>query len=324
MEYASLNFILDVTLILISLTFLMREYPARTAVLTVMCVLSYLIPLTAVEDFIDPSLEKEVPVVDNVAPQNPPDPNDPTQQAAQLTQANPAQSMNNVMNLWNSVLNNLPTMSGGPGGQVDIQKSVQERSGAQSFLPASKPTPSFSFPAFREKFLSHRLGHAMRPHDVLLVEEFWFFARCFLLAGASYFIFSDWKITLSIISMGVIPIHYYLLLFLFISQNVEKTRRWWGDIGVFFLVLMILILGLNFIRFFLKQKHSNDFQIPNPADYKARLNGTDYDYEVWPDHLKVADIKLDLGLSYLDPKNPSLLRFTSGAAIQFVPRNTSK
>lgn len=329
MNYASLNFTMDVALIAISLAFLIRDYPARTAFLTILCIASYLVPIAKIEDAIDPT-PLVVEASADPATATTEDSNDPAatarNQVKQLAQGDPSQTARNVTGIWSTVLNGLSNMPGGGGGTVDVAQAVSERSG--HVIPGSSSASSDTaigqrMSSLERSLLDGRFGnHVLRPREVVLVDQFWFFARCCLLAGAAYFLLFDWKITMSIVSLCVIPVHYYMVLFIFLGTNWKKTEPWWGTMRIMGIVLAGLVLLAIIGRQILLHTDKHSFHIPNPENYRARLGGIEYDYIIMGNSIELAGITLDLATSYLDKKNHTLLRFQSGAAIEFVKRKT--
>lgn len=335
MNCASLNFTLDVILILVSLGFLVREYPVRTFFVTVLCIGSYLLPISLLEHALNaPTSVPEATATTNPARTD--DNSDDTtsqirQQVQQFSQADPTQTTRNVTGIWNLVLNGLNNVPGSSssGTPIDINQVMAERAGkplpgnstANSGATIAGQSMAQHFNAVEQALLSGRFGYStLRPKEVLMVDQFWFLARCCLLLGAAYFLFFDWKITLSIVSLGVIPIHYYMVLFYFLSTNWQKTRPWWGTFQAIGIALLVLVLLAIIGRQILLHTDKHSFHIPDPGQYRARMGGLEYDYAIVGNSLQLAGISLDLANSYLDEKNRDILRFTSGAAIEFIPR----
>jgi len=328
MNYASYNFTMDIVLMCLALAFLIREYPLRTAVLTILCIVSYLVPLSRIENALMPPSAHPLVSEESVEPM-PTDTSDPAaaarEQVRQMAQGDPSQATRNVTGIWTTVLNGLSGMPGasGPGtAPVNVDQMVAEHNGmAPTESGKTQSVLGIQMGNLEKSLLEGRFGHnILRKREAVMVEQFWFFARCCLLAGAAYFLLFDWKITMSIVSLCVIPVHYYMVLFMFLGVNWKKTEPWWGTlqaIGIGALVLVLLaIIGRQILLH--TDKHS--FHIPNPEHYRARLGGIDYDYVIIGNSLELAGITLDLANSYLDDKNRALLRFQSGAAIEFVAR----
>ncbi len=323
MNYASYNFTMDIVLMCIALAFLIREFPARTAALTLLCVFSYIVPLARIENaLIPPDTQMELQAKTESTPTD--TAQDPAaaarEQVQQMAKGDPSQVTRNVTGLWSTVLNGLSGMPGAGGGPtVNVDQMVAERNG--SATPEPKSAFSAQISSLERSLLKGRFGHnILRPREAVMVEQFWFFARCCLLLGAAYFILFDWKITLSIVSLCVIPIHYYMVLFLFLGTNWKKTEPWWGTFKVMGFAAAVLILLAIIGRQILRHTDKHSFHIPNPDEYRARLGGIEYDYVIIGNSLELAGITLDLATSYLDEKNRGLLRFQSGAAIEFVAR----
>lgn len=334
MNYASFNFNLDLILLFIALGVLIRDYPARTVIIALLCGISYLLPIAAIEKAILPP----APAVTEAAAASPEttidpnrDPESPAERARQMAEGDPSQTASNIVGLWDTVLNGLSRMpgSGGNGEHFSTAKAVEERSGQPLLVggdtkstssSASGPSP---LSAVEQKLLKGRLGYTvLRPKEIRMVEQFWLLARVCLLLGAAYFLFMDWRITMGIVSLAAIPMHYYLVLIIFFGTNWQKTAPWWplmANIG-----LGILAAGIiAFIaRFFVMRGDNHSFQIPDPSQYRARMGGLDYDFLVEGNSLNLAGISLDLASCYMDPKQRNKIRFQGGAAVEFIPRQT--
>lgn len=335
MNYASFNFNLDLILLFVALGVLIRDYPVRTALIAALCAISYLLPISALEKVLLPPAaavtESTSDTPTATSPQNTSE--TVAEHTREMAEGNPSQTASNIVGLWDTVLNGLSQMpgSGGSSGRFSTAKAVEERTGQPLLVggeksdssPSAKPSGLTQLSVVEQQLLKGRLGYTvLRKKEVRMVEQFWLLARCCLLLGAAYFLFMDWRITMGIVSIAAIPIHYYLVLLIFFGTNWQKTAPWWPlliniGIGIAAAVLIAWIA-----RFFIFRTNDHSFHIPDPNQYRARMGGLEYDFIIEGSCLNLAGITLDLATSYMDPKERNKLRFAGGAAVEFIPRKT--